>query len=231
MNKKATDNENISNTATAGQGSTGVGGGGIDKATSESQPRSAGSPAHQGPGDGGVISQVQDTGKDLANKGVQAIGDKTKSTAEGYKSEITGGLHTLADGLRQTSSNFRTEGEGNALASAGARYIGDLAEKIESVSGYFERKDTMDLIRDVRGFAKRNPTVFVGGAFAVGFALSRVIRSGASSTAGSRSVGSRMGTGGDGSPMRTGTAGSSSTLSSSTGSPMRGGTADSPIRG
>ncbi len=228
MNKKAIDNEKTSNTGTASPGNAGVSGKGIDgKATPESQSRSAGS-ANQGQGDEGVLSQVQDSGRDIANKGLQAIGDKTKSTAEGYKSEITGGLHTLADGLRQTSSNFRKDGEQNVLASAGARYISDLAEKIESVSGYFERKDTTDLIRDVKGFARRNPTVFVGGAFAAGFALSRVIRSGAStSTAGSRSVGSRMG---DGSPMRTGTAGSS-TLSSSTGSPTRVGATDSPIRG
>lgn len=128
--------------------------------------------------DASVLGQVQESGKELASKSLSAIGEKTKIATEGYKSEITGGLHTLAEGLRQTSSTFQRESEDSTLASAGGRYLGDLADKIESVSGYFERKDATALIRDVKGFAKRNPTVFVGAAFAAGFALSRVIRSG-----------------------------------------------------
>ncbi|MEO5859042.1 MAG: hypothetical protein ABIR33_08855 [Pyrinomonadaceae bacterium] len=126
--------------------------------------------------DAGVLAQVQKSGKDIASKSLKAIGEKTLSTTEGYKSEITGGLNTLADGLRKASTSFEGS-EDKPLASAGARYIGDLAEKIESVSGYFERNDATALFQDVKGFARRNPTVFVGGAFALGFALSRMIRS------------------------------------------------------
>lgn len=136
-----------------------------------------------GPGQGhaddaGVLAQVQETGKDIATKSLGAIGEKTRSTTEGYRSDISGGLHMLAEGLRQTSSTFnKGEAHDKPLSSAGARYIGDLAEKVEGVSGYFERMDTTALLRDVKGFAKRNPTVFVGGAFALGFAVSRLIRS------------------------------------------------------
>ena len=127
--------------------------------------------------DAGVLSQVQDTGRDLAAKSLNAIGEKTRSTTEGYKSDITGGLHTLAEGLRQASATFNNQADDNPISSAGARYIGDLAGKIESASGYFERKDAAALMSDVKGFARRNPTVFVGAAFATGFALSRMIRS------------------------------------------------------
>lgn len=182
------------------------------------QGRSMGAGVGQGQREEGVLSQVQESGRDIANKGLQAISEKTRSATDGYKSEITSGLHTLADGLRQTSSSFRTNGEENTLASAGARYIGDLAEKIESVSGYFERKDATALLQDVRGFAKRNPTVFVGSAFAVGFALSRVIRSGASAATAQRtSNGSFSGKGGSSMP-----GGTSGRMSSAGDSPMRG---------
>ena len=127
--------------------------------------------------DVGVLEQVQESGKDLASKSLAAIGEKTRSATEGYKSEITGGLHTLAEGLRQTSSTFQRGSDDTPLATAGGRYLGDLADKIESVSGYFERKDAAALMSDVKGFARRNPTVFVGASFAAGFALSRLIRS------------------------------------------------------
>ncbi|MDI1241096.1 MAG: hypothetical protein PSX80_04160 [bacterium] len=248
MNKNDMDNETTNKTAGMNQGKTegasqgkstgksaggsqgqGTATGGSNMPTASWQ--SAGARAGQGREEEGVLSQVQESGKDIASKGLQAISDKTRSTTEGYKSELTGGLHTLANGLRQTSSSFRTGGEQNALASAGAKYIGDLADRIESVSGYFERKDATDLFRDVKGFARRNPTVFVGGAFVVGFALSRVIRTGASaSTAGSGSVGLRRGNGGERSPMGSG-AGSSATPGSATGSSTRGNAAESPVRG
>lgn len=144
------------------------------KHTPATAPESTGS-GHDS--EAGLLAQVQESGKDIASKSLKAIGEKTLSTTEGYKSEITGGLNTLAEGLRQASSTFAGAAKDKPLASAGARYIGDLAGKIESVSGYVERKDATALFRDVKGFAKRNPTVFVGGAFALGFALSRLIRS------------------------------------------------------
>ena len=151
----------------------------VDQKTMNAGATQASQPGSEQFDDAGVLSQVQETGRDLASKSLNAIGEKTRSTTEGYKSEITGGLHTLAEGLRQASASFNEQADDNAISSAGARYIGDLAGKIESVSGYFERKDAADLLQDVKGFARRNPTVFVGSAFALGFALSRFIRSGA----------------------------------------------------
>lgn len=156
--------------------------------TNESHDKGPVIPKGNGPGrgpdeDAGVLAQVKETGQDIATKSMHAIGEKTKSTTEGYKSDISSGLHTLAEGLRQTSSTLgKGEADDKPLSSAGARYIGGLAEKVESVSGYFERKDATDLLKDVTGFAKRNPTVFVGGAFALGFALSRLIKSSATAS-------------------------------------------------
>lgn len=124
-----------------------------------------------------VVGQIQEAGRDVASKSVSAISEKTRAKTAGYQSEISSGLHTLAEGLRQTSSQFQNTAEDTPLSSASARYIGDLAEKLESVSSYFERKDASALMQDVKAFAKSNPTLFVGGAFVVGFAVSRLVRS------------------------------------------------------
>lgn len=138
---------------------------------------------NMGKGNGGtatdqsVIAQVQESGREIASKSMEAIGDRTRTATAGYKSDISSGLHTLADGLRQTSSTFQQAAEDKPISTAGARYIEDIAKKIEGVSDYFERTEASDLINDMKGFARRNPAVFVGGAFAMGFAISRLIRS------------------------------------------------------
>lgn len=126
-----------------------------------------------------VVGQVQETGRELASRSIDAIGGRARAATSAYKTDITSGLHTLADGLRQTSSTFMDAAEDKPLSTAGARYIDDLASKIENVSDYFERKDPADLVRDIKVFAKKNPAIFVGGAFALGFAISRLARSSA----------------------------------------------------
>ena len=127
----------------------------------------------------GVVGQAQATGRDIVSKSLDTISERTRAATSGYKSDISSGLHTLADGLRQTSATFQNGGEDKPLSTAGARYIDDLAQKIESVSDYFERKDPADVVQDVKRFARQNPTIFVGGAFALGFAVSRLFRSAA----------------------------------------------------
>ena len=131
----------------------------------------------------GVVDQVKETGRDIAARSLGAIEDRTQSATSGYKSDISTGLHTLADGLRQTSSTFQNAAEDKPLSSAGARYIEDLANKIENVSNYFESKDPADVVKDVKNFARKNPAIFVGGAFALGFALSRLVRSASNTSA------------------------------------------------
>src|SRR5215207_7425241 len=66
----------------------------------------------QGNGAGqGIVAQAQESGREIASKSIQAIGDRTRNATAGYKSDISAGLHTLADGLRQTSSTFQDAAE------------------------------------------------------------------------------------------------------------------------
>ncbi len=128
-------------------------------------------------GDQGVIGEIQQSGREIAERSIGAVGSRTRTAASGYKSEITSGLYSLADGLRKTSETFQENADDQPLPAAGARYIEDLANKIEWVSNYFEGKDPSAVAQDVKRFARENPTIFVGGAFVVGFAISRLFRS------------------------------------------------------
>jgi hypothetical protein len=127
----------------------------------------------------GVLEQVQESGKEIASRSLEAVSERTRAATSGYQSDITAGLQTLADGLRKTSTTLQDAPDDKPLSTAGARYMEELAQRIDSVSAYVERKDPADVIKDVKRFARQNPTIFVGGSFALGFALSRLLRSAA----------------------------------------------------
>ncbi len=110
----------------------------------------------------------------------QAYGAATKRATEvldEQKGTVAGGLTTVADSIKQVGENLNTAEEPNKITETAAKYTNSLAEQIENISGYFERKDVRDMVRDVETFARRNPAYFIGGAVALGFLAARFLKS------------------------------------------------------
>ena len=146
-----------------------------DSTTATRRPDAAGG---FGSEDSGLAGKAQESGREILSRSVQAVGDRTRATTDSYMQEVSTGLHALAEGLRQTGSSVQGTGFDQPLSNAGARYLEGLAGKVEDLSGYLERKDLTAIYGDVRVFAREHPAVFVGGAFALGFAVSRLLKSG-----------------------------------------------------
>lgn len=89
------------------------------------------------------------------------------------KEYITETMTGVAQALRQTGQHLREEGSQPTLA----QYADRGAEQIEHLGGYLRRRDTSQLVTDVEGFARRQPIVFAGGAFALGLLAVRFLRS------------------------------------------------------
>jgi hypothetical protein len=51
------------------------------------------------------------------------------------------------------------------------------AERVERVSGYLREKDIDQLVREAEDFARRQPALFLGGAFALGVLGARFLKS------------------------------------------------------
>jgi hypothetical protein len=86
-------------------------------------------------------------------------------------------LTTVADSIKQVGENLTSAEEPNKITETAAKYTNSLAEQIENISGYFERKDVRDMVRDVESFARRYPAYFIGGAVALGFLAARFLKS------------------------------------------------------
>jgi predicted AlkP superfamily pyrophosphatase or phosphodiesterase len=62
-----------------------------------------------------------------------------------------------------------------------ARYSNQVADRVERASTYLEEHDLDELMVEAEDFARRQPELFIGGAFTLGLLAARFLKSSASS--------------------------------------------------
>jgi len=118
-----------------------------------------------------------DQAKETAGQAYEAVTDKAATKLDEQKSTLSGGLSTVADSFRQVGQNLGSSKTESGLAEAAAKYTDTAAQKIENVAGYFESRGVRDMARDLENFARRNPAIFFGAAFGLGFLVARFLKS------------------------------------------------------
>ncbi|HXH70984.1 MAG TPA: hypothetical protein VNI60_11700 [Pyrinomonadaceae bacterium] len=115
--------------------------------------------------------------KETAGQAYEKVTEQASSQIATQKDNLARGLSSVADGIRQMGENLRGGEQQTPIAGITAKYGDSLARQVEQVSGYLEKKDFRELFKDVEVFARRNPAVFIGGAFALGIAAARFLKS------------------------------------------------------
>jgi hypothetical protein len=117
---------------------------------------------------------VADSAKDLASK----ASEKLLNPVEEQKAAGADFVSGMAGALRRAANEF---GE----VPQAAQYIKLAANQIDSVSDAFRKRDLNQLFSDVQGFARRQPTAFLGLAVLAGFAAVRFLKTSTGTSAGS----------------------------------------------
>jgi len=131
-----------------------------------------------------VTDRAMEEGKSLARQVRTSASDAfdnvtTKATEklEEHKSNLSSGLTNVASGFREFSSTLANRGTDNQVT----RFTSDMstaaARRIDSAAEYFQSHDLNAMYRDVETIARRNPALFLGGAFALGFLAARFLKS------------------------------------------------------
>ena len=99
---------------------------------------------------------------------------KEQATAQlsSQKDRATEGLGSVAQAVRETTRVLR-----DGQHDTAARYAEQTAEQIERFSQRLRNKDVGELMNDAQQLARRNPALFVGGAFAIGLLGARFLKS------------------------------------------------------
>lgn len=120
---------------------------------------------------------IYDQAKNTAGQAYGVATKKATEVIEEKKGDLAGGLTSVAESIKQVGENLRETDSQNQITQTAAKYSDGLAQQIEKVSNYFENKDVREMVGDAERFARRNPALFVGAAFGIGFLAARFLKS------------------------------------------------------
>jgi hypothetical protein len=109
-------------------------------------------------------------------RGAHGLIDKVRDTAAAQltsqKNRATDGLGSISQAVRQSTNQLRDQ-EHDVIA----HYVEQAADQIDRFSQRMRDKDIGDLMNDIQRMARRQPALFIGGAFAVGLIGARFLKS------------------------------------------------------
>jgi len=124
-----------------------------------------------------TATQALEQGQQAAGQAVDKAKDSVKSQLSSQKEKAVSTLGNFTDALMHTGDQLRQNGQG-----VFGDYAETLADKVDHVAGYLRENDIDDLTAQVEDFARKQPALFIGGAFVVGIALARFLKSSQSGT-------------------------------------------------
>jgi ElaB/YqjD/DUF883 family membrane-anchored ribosome-binding protein len=109
-----------------------------------------------------------------AESTVETITEQAQQTAEAHvstqKDQAASALHSVAEAVRQSGDQLRQEQP--QLASL----ANQAADRVDSASDYIRQHDVRDFVHSAEDFARREPLIFLGGAFAIGLIAARFLK-------------------------------------------------------
>ena len=119
-----------------------------------------------------VASETLDQAKEAVSQVAEQAQGKVKSKIGEGKDRVADNIDHVVSALRQSSEKI--QGQDNDVIG---RYVGTAANKLNDFSNYVRHNDVDQIVREVEGFARREPAIALGSAFAVGLILARFLKS------------------------------------------------------
>jgi len=126
-----------------------------------------------------TVDQAQETAGQVADQAQQKMGEvvgQAKETvtaqATSQKDRAAESLEAVAQALRQAGQELQGREQGTV-----AQFIDTAAERVERLSGFLQGRDVQQIVGEVERYARRNPALFLGGAFALGLLGARFLKS------------------------------------------------------
>ena len=172
--------------APAGQGATTPGSAGQSAGTTGSAGQSGTglSQGQSGSVTGAATAAAKsfyDQAKETAGQAYEAVTDKAATKLDDKKGTLSDGLSTVADSIRQVGDNMsrglvQGTNTDNALRECRFQIQQNGGHQDPGFAGYFELTDVRTMARDVEGYARRNPAIFIGAAFGLGMLAARFLK-------------------------------------------------------
>ena len=137
--------------------------------TSDTSPASAGGHSSRQTGSAESSRGSESTSEDGV---AQKIRDQANARLSAQKNRALDGIGGVTHAIRQTTQSLRDQRHDTI-----ARYIEQVLGQVDRLTQNLRQKDVGELIDDAQRLARRQPAVFVGGAFALGLLAARLLKS------------------------------------------------------
>jgi hypothetical protein len=133
--------------------------------------------------DQGAPTDKPGNGQDLLQQAKQTTGEVVNQVQQRASSQLTrqkesaaSDLSTVVNAVRRFGESLAGE-ENGPIARYAAQYGDKAANNLERLTNYIREQDPKQLLDDVQDFGRRRPAWLLGGAFLLGFAGARLIKS------------------------------------------------------
>jgi ElaB/YqjD/DUF883 family membrane-anchored ribosome-binding protein len=116
-----------------------------------------------------VRQKAEETAQTLASQAQEVASTQANAQMTRAASLLNG----VAQSIHQTGDSMRDEQPQIASIADQA------ATRVEGISDYLRNRDFNDVVRDAESYARREPLLFLGAAFAVGFIAARFLKASA----------------------------------------------------
>lgn len=155
---------------------------GNDEPAFRDATRSDGTPATAGSGAPAAAAQAQQAAGQVADQARQTAGQiagqarqQAQSQLATQKASAAQALSSAAQALTQVGQQLR-QNQQEPLARGADMAAG----QVDRIAGYLQSRTVNDLVGDVENIARRQPALFLAGAFVLGVAGARFLKSGSS---------------------------------------------------
>lgn len=121
---------------------------------------------------GAVAQDTLGTVQQTADHALDQVREQGKHQLADQKDQVAGTIGDVAHAMRQTGHQLR---QGNQ--DTVAQFMDQAANQLESFSDSLQHKSVEELVREAEGFARRQPALFLGGAFMLGLFAARFLKS------------------------------------------------------
>ena len=140
----------------------------------------SGKPGNEsGTGAQDVVQQAQETAEQVIGQAQETAGkvvDQVRGTAESQlttqKDRAAETAGTVAQAIRSAGEQLKGQDQ-----SGFAQYADMAAERVEQFSNYLQSRDLREIVVEVEHFARRQPILFLAGAFTLGVLGARFLKS------------------------------------------------------
>jgi len=126
----------------------------------------------QNAGDQDLLQHAKHATGEIVNQVQQRAGSQLAQQKESAATDLS----HVVEAVRRFGQSLTRE-ESGPIARYAAEYGDKAANSLERFSTYIREQDPKQLLNDVQNFGRRRPALLLGGAFLLGFAGARLIKS------------------------------------------------------